>query len=466
MQPTHYDLLNHHGQEGTSEPRTVNQLTRDSSQMPHDNRTPSHIPAGAFPLRSDDSWIEVSSQPSSSSLSSATTNDEIVTTGLRIEHHESTKDYRNRRRRLRRFTAAAAAQISYPVREPSSSQGEDEESESEPDRVLNSSNEDIAARSRENVLLLQTGSHSYPSEVVSSSDEDRTTALATQISPSPFVPQPNVFSHPPASQPLSGARASNASQRPPGSISSSSRRHSSNSTMRNGLRRQQHGPYNMILPSHQADHDAALRASLSTLLSCAAAARGLPKDDAHQPSQAPASSADQPATFRLVSESEMMGEEQNEEDVRPRSPMMAGPSRHLSERQVTRSEQPTLSSKARRRASSPRVRSSLHPSVPKKSRRNNIADSVPTVSPTLMTWVISAGVVVLFSAISFSAGYALGREVGRTESGGGMGSLFGNSGSDSISGTRSSAGCGREAVNGGLKRFRWSAGAAGSSVSV
>jgi hypothetical protein len=88
------------------------------------------------------------------------------------------------------------------------------------------------------------------------------------------------------------------------------------------------------------------------------------------------------------------------------------------------------------------------------------------VSPTLMTWVISAGVVVLFSAISFSAGYALGREVGRTEGGGGMGSLFGNSGSDSISGTRSSAGCGREAVNGGLKRFRWGAGAAGSSVSI
>jgi len=268
-----------------------------------------------------------------------------------------------------------------------------------------------------------------------------------------------VFSHPPASQPLSGARASNASQRAPGSISSSSRsRHSSNSTMRNGLRRQQHGPYNMISPSHQADHDAALRASLSTLLSCAAAARGLPKDDAPQPPPAPASSADQPATFRLVSESVMMEEEQDEGDVRPRSPMMAGPSpglRHLSEHQVTRSEQPTLSSKARRRAGSPRSRSSLHPSVPKKSRRSNLADSVPTVSPTLMTWVISAGVVVLFSAISFSAGYALGREVGRTESGGGMGSLFGNSGSDSISGTRSSAGCGREAVNGGLKRFRW-----------
>ena len=41
------------------------------------------------------------------------------------------------------------------------------------------------------------------------------------------------------------------------------------------------------------------------------------------------------------------------------------------------------------------------------------------VSPTLMTWVVSAGVVVLFSAISFSAGYAIGREVGRMEVGSG-----------------------------------------------
>ncbi|RMJ24978.1 hypothetical protein PHISP_04141 [Aspergillus sp. HF37] len=46
-----------------------------------------------------------------------------------------------------------------------------------------------------------------------------------------------------------------------------------------------------------------------------------------------------------------------------------------------------------------------------------------------MTWVISAGVVVLFSAISFSAGYMLGREVGKTETGSGIGSVFGDGGS-------------------------------------
>jgi hypothetical protein len=60
------------------------------------------------------------------------------------------------------------------------------------------------------------------------------------------------------------------------------------------------------------------------------------------------------------------------------------------------------------------------------------------VTPTLMTWVVSAGVVVLFGAISFSAGYAIGREVGRMEAGMAPGSGFG--GKD---------------VGKGLKRLRW-----------
>lgn len=42
-------------------------------------------------------------------------------------------------------------------------------------------------------------------------------------------------------------------------------------------------------------------------------------------------------------------------------------------------------------------------------------DDLGNISPTLMTWVVGAGVVVLFSAISFSAGYALGKEMGRVE---------------------------------------------------
>lgn len=71
------------------------------------------------------------------------------------------------------------------------------------------------------------------------------------------------------------------------------------------------------------------------------------------------------------------------------------------------------------------------------------------VSPTLMTWVVSAGVVVLFSAISFSAGYAMGKEVGRAEA--------------NFAGQTNGAMCGKE-VGRGLRRLRW--GSASTSVRV
>jgi hypothetical protein len=64
-----------------------------------------------------------------------------------------------------------------------------------------------------------------------------------------------------------------------------------------------------------------------------------------------------------------------------------------------------------------------------------------------MTWVVSAGVVVLFSAISFSAGYAIGREVGRVETG--------------TMNAKDGIVCGKE-VGRGLRKLRWG----GSSVSV
>lgn len=61
-----------------------------------------------------------------------------------------------------------------------------------------------------------------------------------------------------------------------------------------------------------------------------------------------------------------------------------------------------------------------------------------------MTWVVSAGVVVLFSAISFSAGYAIGREVGRVEATGGA---WGGEGLDLRQG--------RGEVGEGLRKLRW-----------
>lgn len=82
-----------------------------------------------------------------------------------------------------------------------------------------------------------------------------------------------------------------------------------------------------------------------------------------------------------------------------------------------------------------------------------------TVSPVLMSWMISAGVVLVFSAISFSVGYAWGKEIGRFESGGINLAVAGGGGSGE------GASCGREAMRGstgGLRRLRWGTG--GSSV--
>ncbi len=66
--------------------------------------------------------------------------------------------------------------------------------------------------------------------------------------------------------------------------------------------------------------------------------------------------------------------------------------------------------KSKRKASTSRDRREK-----KKTRRGSIEEM--GVSPTLLTWVVSAGVVVLVSAISFSAGYTVGKEVGRVETG-------------------------------------------------
>jgi len=88
----------------------------------------------------------------------------------------------------------------------------------------------------------------------------------------------------------------------------------------------------------------------------------------------------------------------------------------------------------------------------KKARRTSstVPWMVEEVSPTLLTWVVSAGVVVLVSALSFSAGYVVGREAGRAEAG--TFSEFG-------SGMRDAGKCGRDYIlehgSNGLKKLRW-----------
>lgn len=58
------------------------------------------------------------------------------------------------------------------------------------------------------------------------------------------------------------------------------------------------------------------------------------------------------------------------------------------------------------------------------------------LSPTLLTWLVSAGVVVFVSVVGFGAGYAMGYESGRQE-----GEVL--------------RGCGREMTVPRVKRFRW-----------
>lgn len=249
----------------------------------------------------EDSWIEI--QP-----------DAIITTGLRV------------------------APVP-PTSVAGSSQDEYEESESESERVMSSSTEDI---------------------------DDASTAIGVHV----FTPQPNAFSQP-------------------------------TNTYFPTVTHSERLPSNRMITQRairQPDHDAALRASLTTLLSCAAAVR--PKE--RERPLPPARSSNQPTTLRLV----------------PESQMSKPPKRRSRE-----------SSKERHA---------------KKIRAVKVNDE--PMSPTAMTWMISAGVVLVFSAISFSAGYAWGKEVGRLEE-----INCGN--------------CGQEAIRstGGLRKLRWSG---AQSVSV
>ena len=266
-------------------------------------------------------------------------------------------------------------------------------------------------------------------------DDENATALGVTGQGSIFTPQPNVFSHPPRSQPPTMALPSRHPRRQgPMNVSAA--------------RRPQHSPYHLMAPSHQTDHDAALRASLSTLLSCAAAVRGLPKQLQLPTRSAPDPAVIEPKPSRIMPEptrpgGELVGEDELSNPSRP-----PRPSRHDSppEREPP-SARDGLSprTKGKRKLLASPVKTGKDARVIKKARWT-LEESV---APSLLTWVLSAGVVVLVSAISFSAGYAMGKEVGQAE-----GSMI-----DLADGPN----CGREAVR-GLKRFRWSAGRTGTAV--
>lgn len=309
-----------------------------------------------------------------------------------------------------------------------SSQEEYEESESESDRVMTSSNEHIASPIRDTRREF---------DVASDSDEysENATALGKRTDPSNpvFTPQPNAFSHPPSSQ---------TSQAPLGPSSYARRSSQPNPSC---------SPFpNPALPrtqraaSSQADHDAALRASLTTLLSIgAAAARGLPKRQTNAPT------SNEPVSLRMVPESEIM--------PNPSLPMT--PSTRARSSPSISSEEAIALDKNKRKASA--TKPSGEKQVRKKKVRladgRIVENTETTISPTLLTWVVSAGVLVLVSVVGFGAGYVIGWEVGRQE---GLAGLNGST----VLGDGTS--CGREVVRGSgtLRRFRWGSNVARSIV--
>ena len=351
-----------------------------------------------------DSWVEIASQPSSSSLSSV--GEEGVVRGLQARQNS-----RARRRRSIRPNAPSTnipTIIRSPSAEDTSSQEEYDESESESDRVMTSSGEGPILHTS-----MAPASEGAAIQASDDDDEDRTAINYPINNAQCFTPQPNAFSHPPSGQ------LRTMSQPSPGSYFPTQRRESQSSVRtslpaRRDPNRTGHMPQNILSPSYDAaaQHDEALRSSLSTLLSCAAAARGLQKPDSKRPTtttqQQPRTNRVEPMSLRLVPESALP------ENSPPQfqEPTFKPTIRRDSTSTSTSSEhKKDHKRKAGTTRSSSRERRAL-----KKARRTTSNEDL-YVSPTLLTWVVSAGVVVVLSALSFSAGYSMGKEAGRMEAG-------------------------------------------------
>lgn len=372
-----------------------------------------------------ESWIDIASGPSSTSLSSVA--DEIITTGLTVQHDSRLHRRQNRRSRGGgQFSVGTGHRVA--AAGGNSSQEEYEESESESDRVMTSSNEAVGPSLLKHEFPSPSPQSVASSETLSEREDDEEDENATAVnyprsSRREFQPRPNAFSHPNSQQAIRSHSGTlytpRRAARPAGQRQSSY---------------PQHTPFNAVAPNYQPDHDEALRASLSTLLSAAAAVRGLPKPG--QPRTAPPSSTRvDPSSLRMVPESVALGNIAEETTSSPRS-VSSGPS----EKPKRKANAPLASARS----------SSKDRRAVRKVRKTG--PLIEEISPTLLTWVVSAGVVVLVSAIGFSAGYVVGKEAGHAEA---MGQL---SGADA-------GRCGKEAASGmrstglGLRKLRWGSGA-------
>ncbi|KAK4229537.1 hypothetical protein QBC38DRAFT_472073 [Podospora fimiseda] len=340
-----------------------------------------------------------------------------------------------------------------------SSQEEYDETESDEDRVMTSSTE--AVHPSTIPFRQQTAVRAGLDVDIDSDDDENATALGrpTNSVSTGFRPQPNAFSHPPSYLTHRHSTGSAHQYQSSQSRPSVSRAHT---------RPGRGGPHNILSPSFQADHDAALRASLTTLLSCAAAARGIPKADERSRPGASGSvlPSSQPMELRLVPESELMSENPPPPSAGttglPKAPLRtasnsSAPSAPSSTSSREKEQQRETNEKTKRAASG-----QTKPARATKKKRTGLVynDATTFISPTLIPWVVGAGVVVLISVVGFGAGYVIGREVGRQESALNLGSAG--------SASNATASCGRDMVRstsgGTLRRFRW--GGMGRSVAA
>ena len=405
---------------------------RPSPSVPHhrrfdgmNNRCPS---SKCTVLIVAESWVELSSQPSSSSLSSV--GDEIVTTGLHVGSPF------HRRRRLPHSARSVPIQQSSTIHPPEvSSQDEEDESESEEDQVMSSSAENIHSSERD-----ASGGSDQGSD--DEDDGDNETTLGRTSDAPVFRPHPNAFSHPPTG--LNQRSHSTNSSMPPHPHSEFRRA----SYPHRSHTRIHRGAPSFMSPTAREDNDAALRASLTTLLSCAAAARGLPKSKEETAGQRTTRTgvgpSNQPLELRFVQESDL-NDESNDKEAAP-APARARPS------SPGRSPTSTTAAADKPKRSGSAGRS---PRAAKKKKTAVVSEDA-MISPTLFTWVVSAGVVVLVSVVGFGAGYVIGREVGRQEAQEALAA--------SVSGVNETTSAGRDVIrsSGGLRKLRW--GAVGKSI--
>ncbi|KAF3906333.1 hypothetical protein ABW20_dc0103765 [Dactylellina cionopaga] len=315
----------------------------------------------AAPSDRVDSWIEVGSQPSDSYTSSSSPEEAVITTGLHVQK-------RKRQSRRRNSTSTAIPTASRAAE----SSSEDEDDDDDLDGIdLNAI--DSIGSSITDPSLSEGEEGSSGSEDDEEEDEEIQPAV---VGFSPYNPS--------ASRPQNNFRT--FSRDPP-----------------------------------QPDHDAALRASLSTLLSCAAGVGSASKPRVNdrmgviQERPAPIQtlslvtdsereaimSAPQPPPpyRRTVHHQQPIPQQQQRQHQRP-----ASPRRSKEDTQATRHKGKTRSR-----------RSSKAATAAAAAAAHANAVSISASNMTYLTLAVSAGAVIIVSAISFSAGYALGKEVGRNE---------------------------------------------------